>query len=68
VSVHKLANCAQELTKTLTDIFMSVGKTAEETIDHLSRISEIGMAKADDTMLGIMMEKSKYWDIGQKVT
>ena len=35
-----------------------VGKTAEETIQNLSRISEIGMAKVDDTMLGIMKRKS----------
>jgi L-cysteine desulfidase len=35
-----------------------VGKTAEETIQNLSRISEIGMAKVDDTMLGIMERKS----------
>ena len=35
-----------------------VGKTAEESIRHLSRISRLGMEKADDTMLGIMIEKS----------
>jgi L-cysteine desulfidase len=35
-----------------------VGRTAEETIQNLSRISEIGMAKVDDTMLGIMQRKS----------
>ncbi|MDM8522884.1 L-serine ammonia-lyase, iron-sulfur-dependent, subunit alpha [Desulfococcaceae bacterium HSG8] len=35
-----------------------VGKTAEETIYHLSKISEIGMAKVDDIMLGIMKEKN----------
>ncbi|MDH3567228.1 MAG: L-serine ammonia-lyase, iron-sulfur-dependent, subunit alpha, partial [Desulfobacteraceae bacterium] len=34
-----------------------VGKTAEQTIYNLSRISEIGMAKADDVMLDIMTEK-----------
>lgn len=34
-----------------------VGKHAEETIRNLSRISEIGMAKVDQTMLGIMLEK-----------
>jgi L-cysteine desulfidase len=43
----------------ITEVEGFVGKTAEETIWHLSRISEIGMAKVDDTMLGIMMEKSK---------
>jgi len=35
-----------------------VGKTAEETIRHLSKISMLGMAKVDDTMLGIMLDKS----------
>ena len=35
-----------------------VGKTPEETIQNLSRISEIGMAKVDDTMIEIMMQKS----------
>ena len=35
-----------------------IGKTAEETIHNLSRISEIGMAKADDVMLDIMTEKT----------
>jgi L-cysteine desulfidase len=34
-----------------------VGKTAEETIHNLSKIREIGMAKVDDTMLEIMMDK-----------
>ena len=34
-----------------------VGKTAEQTIYNLARISEIGMAKADDVMLDIMTEK-----------
>lgn len=35
-----------------------VGKTAEETIFNLSRISEIGMAMVDHTMLAIMKEKN----------
>lgn len=35
-----------------------VGRSAEETIRHLSQISKLGMAKADETMLGIMIEKS----------
>jgi L-cysteine desulfidase len=35
-----------------------VGKTAEQTIYHLSQISKIGMGKADDTMLGIMIDKT----------
>ena len=35
-----------------------IGRTGEESIRNLSRISEIGMAKVDDTMLDIMAEKS----------
>jgi len=35
-----------------------VGKTAEETIRYLSKISKLGMAKVDDTILGIMIEKN----------
>ena len=34
------------------------GKTAEETIYYLSKISKLGMAKVDDTILGIMIEKA----------
>jgi L-cysteine desulfidase len=34
-----------------------VGRTAEDTIRNLSRISAVGMAKVDDTMLGIMKRK-----------
>jgi L-cysteine desulfidase len=34
-----------------------VGRTAEETIRNLSRISDVGMAKVDDTMIEIMLEK-----------
>jgi L-cysteine desulfidase len=41
----------------ITELEGFVGKTAEETIYHLSKISEIGMAKVDDTMLEIMMGK-----------
>ena len=41
---------------TKTDGF--VGETAEETIYNLSKISKIGMAKVDDTMLRIMVEKN----------
>lgn len=36
-----------------------VGKTVEQTIQNLSRISEIGMAGVDQTIVGIMMGKSK---------
>jgi len=35
-----------------------VGKTAEETIHNLGRISTRGMAKADDEILKIMIEKT----------
>ncbi|MBD3308160.1 serine dehydratase subunit alpha family protein [candidate division KSB3 bacterium] len=42
----------------ITSIEGFVGKTAEETIRNLSRISEIGMAKVDDTMIEIMMAKN----------
>ena len=35
-----------------------VGRSAEESIRHLSRISKLGMEKADDTMLTIMLEKT----------
>lgn len=42
----------------ITAIEGFVGRTAEETIRNLSRISDIGMAKVDDTMIEIMMEKS----------
>jgi L-cysteine desulfidase len=35
-----------------------VGKTAEETILHLSEISKLGMSGVDNTMLDIMVEKS----------
>jgi L-cysteine desulfidase len=43
----------------ITEVEGFVGKTPEETIYYLSKISEIGMSRVDDTMLGIMMEKSK---------
>ena len=42
----------------ITDKEGFVGRSAEETIYHLSRISKIGMDKADDTMLEIMMGKN----------
>jgi L-cysteine desulfidase len=41
----------------ITSVEGFVGRTAEETIWNLSRISDVGMAKADDTMIEIMMEK-----------
>ena len=34
-----------------------IGRTAEETIWNLTAISKLGMAKVDDTMLGIMIDK-----------
>ena len=42
----------------ITSLEGFVGRTAEETIQNLSKISEIGMEKVDDTMIAIMMEKS----------
>lgn len=42
----------------ITEIEGFVGKTAEETIDNLSRISAIGMANVDATMLSIMKAKN----------
>ncbi len=42
----------------ITSLEGFIGKTAEETIQNLSRISEIGMAKVDDTMIEIMMQKN----------
>lgn len=41
----------------ITSIEGFVGSTAEETIRNLSRISEIGMARVDDTMIEIMAGK-----------
>jgi L-cysteine desulfidase len=41
----------------ITELEGFVGKTAEETIFYLSKISKIGMANVDDTMLEIMMGK-----------
>lgn len=35
-----------------------VGATAEQTIQNLSRIGDLGMAMADDTMLDIMVNKA----------
>jgi L-cysteine desulfidase len=35
-----------------------VGATAEQTIQNLSQIGDLGMALADDTMLDIMIEKA----------
>jgi L-cysteine desulfidase len=36
-----------------------VGRSAEETIKNMSRISEIGMSLVDETMLGIMLAKKE---------
>jgi L-cysteine desulfidase len=41
----------------ITSIEGFVGSSAEETIRNLSRISEIGMARVDDTMIEIMAGK-----------
>ena len=42
----------------ITSVEGFAGKTAEETIYYLSKISKLGMAKVDDTILGIMIEKA----------
>ncbi len=42
----------------ITSIEGFIGRTAEETIQNLSRISKIGMAGVDDTMIQIMLEKN----------
>ncbi len=42
----------------ITSVEGFVGRTAEETIQNLSRISEIGMAEVDATMIQIMLEKN----------
>lgn len=42
----------------ITDAEGFIGKSAEETIKNMSRISEIGMSQVDATMLDIMLEKS----------
>ena len=45
-----------------------VGATAEQTIQNLSRIGDLGMALADDTMLDIMMNKaSRRLDVEKKI-
>jgi L-cysteine desulfidase len=43
----------------ITSIEGFVGHTAEETIANLNRITEIGMAKMDDTIVSIMLQKSR---------
>jgi L-cysteine desulfidase len=42
----------------ITSVEGFVGRTAEETIQNLSRISDIGMSKVDETMIQIMMAKN----------
>ncbi|MDX2479378.1 MAG: L-serine ammonia-lyase, iron-sulfur-dependent, subunit alpha [Desulfuromusa sp.] len=42
----------------ITSIEGFIGRSAEETIQNLSRISEIGMAGVDRTMIQIMLEKN----------
>lgn len=41
----------------ITSVEGFIGRTAEETIQNLSRISDIGMAKVDETMIQIMLDK-----------
>ncbi|MDX2494020.1 MAG: L-serine ammonia-lyase, iron-sulfur-dependent, subunit alpha [Desulfuromusa sp.] len=42
----------------ITSIEGFIGRSAEETIQNLSRISKDGMAGVDDTMIQIMLEKN----------
>lgn len=42
----------------ITSIEGFIGRTAEETIQNLSRISDVGMAGVDATMIQIMLEKN----------
>jgi L-cysteine desulfidase len=42
----------------ITSVEGFVGRTAEETIRNLSRISDIGMSKVDEIMIQIMMDKN----------
>nr|WP_281242487.1 L-serine ammonia-lyase, iron-sulfur-dependent, subunit alpha [Desulfuromusa kysingii] len=42
----------------ITSIEGFIGRTAEETIQNLSRISDVGMAAVDATMIQIMQEKN----------
>lgn len=42
----------------ITHVEGFVGRTAEDTIRNLSRISDVGMSLVNDTMLNIMVEKS----------
>jgi L-cysteine desulfidase len=41
----------------ITEVEGFVGRSAEETIRNLAKISTIGMAKVDDTIVGIMLGK-----------
>ncbi len=42
----------------ITSVEGFIGQTAEEIIQNLSRISEVGMAGVDATMIQIMLEKN----------
>ncbi len=42
----------------ITEVEGFIGKTAEETIQNLSKISTIGMINVDSTIVGIMQEKT----------
>jgi len=41
----------------ITEVEGFVGRTAEETIRNLARISTIGMDKVDPLIVGIMLDK-----------
>ena len=43
----------------ITEVEGFIGKTAEATIQNLSRISTVGMVKVDTTIVDIMKSKTK---------
>jgi L-cysteine desulfidase len=43
----------------ITEVEGFVGKTAEQTIQNLSRISTVGMVHVDNTIVDIMQDKTK---------
>lgn len=44
----------------ITSVEGFIGRTAEETISNLSRITDIGMARLDATIVNIMLQKSRH--------
>ncbi len=58
-STHSAIRCAHMALNNhgITQVEGFVGATAEETIRNLSKIGDIGMSQANDTMLNIMIQK-----------